>query len=78
METTFSGSLLEAYCHQIMICTKIALTSIDHDRHKRPHIYDIIVKLIESENSVPNLEMDPRGKVYETITSMYLRFHFIT
>jgi hypothetical protein len=71
LETTFSGSLLEAYCQQIKICTEIALTSIDDDPHRRPTINEIIAQLIESETSISNLEMDPRGKA---ISSMHIFF----
>uniref|UniRef100_A0ACD5V7B5 Uncharacterized protein n=1 Tax=Avena sativa TaxID=4498 RepID=A0ACD5V7B5_AVESA len=40
---------LEAYCEQITICMKLALTCTENDRHKRPNIQDIIKQLDDTE-----------------------------
>ncbi|GJM95315.1 hypothetical protein PR202_ga12032 [Eleusine coracana subsp. coracana] len=74
LETTFSGSLLEAYCIQIKTCTEIALTSTHYDPDMRPRIHDIMDKLIKSEPLMPNLKMDPQGKVCKAKTSMQIFF----
>ncbi|XP_047043160.1 receptor like protein kinase S.2-like [Lolium rigidum] len=53
MLATWSSSWpLEAYCKQVKICTRIALSCMDDDRHKRPSIVDIIDKLNETETEI--------------------------
>lgn len=52
LQTTWSGSSLEAYCNQVETCTKIALSCTENDSHRRPSIKDIIDMLKESEIKV--------------------------
>jgi hypothetical protein len=40
---------LDAYCEQVNICTEIALSCMEIDRHKRPSIVDIINQLNDTE-----------------------------
>ncbi|VAH25541.1 unnamed protein product [Triticum turgidum subsp. durum] len=47
--TSSSSQPLEAYCQQVNMCTKIALSCMETDRDKRPTILDIIDKLNETE-----------------------------
>jgi glutathionylspermidine synthase len=47
--TCITDSALEAYCHQVKICTQIALDSVEEDKHKRPDIVYITKKLKEIE-----------------------------
>lgn len=47
--TCRASTLLEAYCEQVNICTEIALSCMDIDRHKRPNIADIIHQLNGTE-----------------------------
>uniref|UniRef100_A0A453AH44 Protein kinase domain-containing protein n=2 Tax=Aegilops tauschii subsp. strangulata TaxID=200361 RepID=A0A453AH44_AEGTS len=50
--TLSSSQPLEGYCQQVNICTKIALSCMETDRHKRPTILDIIDKLNETETMI--------------------------
>ncbi|KAF6991104.1 hypothetical protein CFC21_008221 [Triticum aestivum] len=50
--TSSSSQPLEAHCQQVDICTKIALSCMESDRHKRPTILDIIAKLNETETMI--------------------------
>ncbi|KAM0888625.1 hypothetical protein ACQ4PT_028210 [Festuca glaucescens] len=43
---------LEAYCEQVNICTEIALSCMEIDRHKRPHVADIICQLNDTEDVI--------------------------
>uniref|UniRef100_A0ACD5XEP5 Uncharacterized protein n=1 Tax=Avena sativa TaxID=4498 RepID=A0ACD5XEP5_AVESA len=53
MEMTPSHSRpLEGYCQQVNICTKIALSCMETDRHKRPSIVHIIDKLNDTETVI--------------------------
>ena len=58
MEATCTGTLLEAYCHQVETCAQIALNCVETDSQKRPDIMKITEKLNE-------LEFDT-GKVVNT------------
>ncbi|KAM0830591.1 hypothetical protein ACQ4PT_066094 [Festuca glaucescens] len=40
---------LDAYCEQVNVCTEIALSCMEIDRHKRPSIEDIINQLNDTE-----------------------------
>ncbi|WVZ79580.1 hypothetical protein U9M48_027145 [Paspalum notatum var. saurae] len=44
---TWSGSSLEAYCHQVETCTRIALNCMEKDPQKRHDIMKVIDKLNE-------------------------------
>ncbi|XP_047078897.1 uncharacterized protein LOC124689402 [Lolium rigidum] len=48
-ETCYVSRQLEAYCNQVSICTEIALTCMENDRHKRPSIVDIVQRLNGTE-----------------------------
>ncbi|VAH85973.1 unnamed protein product [Triticum turgidum subsp. durum] len=52
LETCQASRLLEAYCKQVNVCTKIALSCMDIDRHKRPNIADIINQLNDTEAAI--------------------------
>nr|WDY61369.1 WTK6-vWA [Triticum aestivum]WDY61370.1 WTK6-vWA [Triticum aestivum] len=53
MEATCTSSqTLDAYCEQVRICTKIGLSCVEYDRHKRPNILDIIDRLDETERKI--------------------------
>ncbi|XP_039778253.1 putative receptor-like protein kinase At4g00960 [Panicum virgatum] len=49
LEATCTGDLLEAYCHQVETCTRIALNCLETDSQKRPNIMKTIEKLNELE-----------------------------
>jgi len=48
-KTCRASQPLEAYCEQVNICTEIALSCMEIDRHKRPTIADIIHQLNDTE-----------------------------
>lgn len=48
-KTCCASRPLEAYCEQVNICTEIALSCMEIDRHKRPTIADIIHQLNDTE-----------------------------
>ncbi|VAH13136.1 unnamed protein product [Triticum turgidum subsp. durum] len=48
-KTCHASRPLEAYCEQVNICTEIALSCMEIDRHKRPPIVDIIHQLNDTE-----------------------------
>ncbi|KAM0880242.1 hypothetical protein ACQ4PT_033703 [Festuca glaucescens] len=48
-KTCHASQQLEAYCEQVNICTEIALTCMEFDRHKRPNIADIIQQFNDTE-----------------------------
>jgi serine/threonine protein kinase len=50
--TSSPSQTLEAFCQQVNICTKIALSCMETDRHKRPSIVHVINKLNETETVV--------------------------
>ena len=50
--TYSSGSLVEAYCHQLETCIQIALFCMKEDSQKRPNIGKITEKLNEIENTI--------------------------
>uniref|UniRef100_A0ACD5ZAB6 Uncharacterized protein n=1 Tax=Avena sativa TaxID=4498 RepID=A0ACD5ZAB6_AVESA len=52
MKTACAYGTLEAYCEQVKICTEIALSCMDIDRHKRPNIVDIIDQLNDTETMI--------------------------
>ncbi|KAJ1265022.1 hypothetical protein BS78_08G046200 [Paspalum vaginatum] len=49
LQETWSGSSLEAYCHQVETCIQIALSCVETDAHKRPDILKVIHMLHEVE-----------------------------
>jgi len=49
LEATCTGTLLEAYCHQVETCAQIALNCVETDSQKRPDIMKITEKLNELE-----------------------------
>lgn len=61
LQSTWSGSLLEAYCQQVKTCTEIALNCLEPDRHKRPGIAEIILRLNEMETMIVELKNDADG-----------------
>ncbi|XP_062183344.1 G-type lectin S-receptor-like serine/threonine-protein kinase SD1-13 isoform X2 [Phragmites australis] len=61
LQTTWSGSLLDAYCLQVKVCTEIALECVETERTKRPNIVEIIDKLNAMENQLDELKLDWRG-----------------
>ena len=52
MQTAWSSSSLEAYCHQVKICTQMALNCVEEDSQKRPDIVEIIDALNEIERDI--------------------------
>lgn len=52
LETCLALTPLEAYCKQVNVCTEIALSCMDIDRHKRPNIADIINQLNGTEDVI--------------------------
>ena len=58
--TCRSDYSLEPCCHQVGICTQIALDCLEKDKHKRPDIVYIIKKLKE-------IEIDNIGQVINII-----------
>jgi len=58
--TSITDFALEAYCHQVKICTQIALASVEEDKHKRPNIEYITKKLKE-------IEIDNIGQVINIV-----------
>uniref|UniRef100_A0A8I6XX19 Protein kinase domain-containing protein n=1 Tax=Hordeum vulgare subsp. vulgare TaxID=112509 RepID=A0A8I6XX19_HORVV len=57
-ETCLARRLLEAYCKQVNVCTEIALSCMDTDRHKRPNIVDIIHQLNGTEAVIDRVRSD--------------------
>ena len=53
MQATYgSGSLVEAYCHQVKTCIQIALLCVEEDSEKRPNIGKITENLNEIETAI--------------------------
>ena len=52
MQATECDSYLEAYCHQVEICTQIALDCVEQESQKRPNIIQIIDQLTKTETFV--------------------------
>ena len=52
MQATWSGSSLEAYCHQVKICAQMALNCVEEDSQERPDIVKIIDALSEIERNI--------------------------
>ncbi|XP_073361090.1 cysteine-rich receptor-like protein kinase 44 [Aegilops tauschii subsp. strangulata] len=52
LETCLASTPLEAYCKQVNVCTEIALSCMDIDRHKRPNIADIMNQLNGTEDVI--------------------------
>ncbi|PVH34004.1 hypothetical protein PAHAL_8G118500 [Panicum hallii] len=50
--TYSSGSLVEAYCHQVNTCIQIALLCVEEDSQKRPNIGKIVEKLNEIDSAI--------------------------
>ncbi|XP_037419463.1 cysteine-rich receptor-like protein kinase 10 [Triticum dicoccoides] len=50
LQTCLASRSLEAYCKQVNVCTEIALSCMNIDRHKRPNIADIINQLNGTED----------------------------
>ncbi|KAM3353964.1 hypothetical protein ACQJBY_024890 [Aegilops geniculata] len=50
--TCSSHKQLKAHCHQVNICTEIALSCMEYDRHRRPDIIDIIHRLNDTEATI--------------------------
>ena len=50
--TYSSGSLVEAYCHQLKTCIQMALLCVLEDSKKRPNIGKITEKLNEIETAI--------------------------
>lgn len=57
----------EAYCEQVNICTEIALSCMETDRHKRPTIADIVYRLNGIEILI---DEDLSGRASNTQSSM--------
>jgi len=53
--TYSSGSLVEAYCHQVKTCIQIALLCVEEDSKKRPNIGKITENLNEIETAIGEL-----------------------
>uniref|UniRef100_A0A0D9XQB7 Protein kinase domain-containing protein n=1 Tax=Leersia perrieri TaxID=77586 RepID=A0A0D9XQB7_9ORYZ len=58
LQTRRNGSLLEAYCQQVKMCTEIALQCLETDRTKRPNIVDIINQINKKETMIGKLLID--------------------
>ena len=69
MQATWSGSSLEAYCHQVETCTKIALNCMQQDSQKRPNVLQIIDELNKIETAI--------GKVSKIIILFRVKCFFI-
>ncbi|KAG2561512.1 hypothetical protein PVAP13_8KG164900 [Panicum virgatum] len=65
LEATCTGDLLEAYCHQVETCTRIALNCLETDSQKRPNIMKTIEKLNELEVDTGKL---PKKGCHRTIS----------
>jgi len=67
LQKTWTGSLLQAYCHQVETCTQIALNCVERDIQKRPDIMKIMDKLNQIEIDIgkhlPNLKMHNKMKM---------------
>ncbi|XP_073351691.1 cysteine-rich receptor-like protein kinase 44 [Aegilops tauschii subsp. strangulata] len=55
--TCSSHKQLKAHCHQVNICTEIALSCMEYDRHKRPDIIDIIHRLNDTEATIDRVKL---------------------
>ncbi|PVH34020.1 hypothetical protein PAHAL_8G119700 [Panicum hallii] len=53
--TYSSGSLVEAYCHQVKTCIQLAWLCVEEDSKKRPNIGKITEKLNEIETAIGEL-----------------------
>ncbi|OEL20857.1 putative disease resistance protein RGA4 [Dichanthelium oligosanthes] len=94
LQATWSGSLLEAYCHQVERCTQIALKCVEKDSQKRHDIVMIIDMLNEIETDILKLPqkgcrsavpsttmhdmMTKTRKQQQNITEQYQHFNFMT
>ncbi|CAO2148610.1 unnamed protein product [Urochloa humidicola] len=67
LQATWSGSLLEAYCHQVERCTQIAQKCVEKDSMKRHGIVRIIDMLNEVEADIAKL---PQQGCCRTVPSM--------
>ncbi|XP_034569213.1 uncharacterized protein [Setaria viridis] len=68
LQKAWSGSSLEAYCQQVNTCIDVALKCMESDKHKRPHIENVVQQLDETENEI--------GKsVLLSVQSVELKFH---
>jgi hypothetical protein len=65
LQSTWSGSLLEAYCQQVKTCTEIALNCMEKDRDRRPGISEIILRLNEMETMIDELKNDAESPLDE-------------
>ncbi|XP_066359052.1 uncharacterized protein [Miscanthus floridulus] len=62
LQATWSGSSLEAYCHQVKICAQMALNCVEEDSQERPDIVKIIDALNEIERNISKnilLQVEP-------------------
>ncbi|PVH35194.1 hypothetical protein PAHAL_7G123400 [Panicum hallii] len=62
--TCSGGFLVEACCHQVETCTKMALNCLEKDSQNRPDIFMIINKLNEIETGINELPQKRRKTGY--------------
>ncbi|PVH34018.1 hypothetical protein PAHAL_8G119700 [Panicum hallii] len=71
--TYSSGSLVEAYCHQVKTCIQLAWLCVEEDSKKRPNIGKITEKLNEIETAIG--EGDREDDVAATVFTMHDLVH---
>ncbi|PVH34029.1 hypothetical protein PAHAL_8G120700 [Panicum hallii] len=70
--TYSSGSLVEAYCHQVKTCIQLAWLCVEEDSKKRPNIGKITEKLNEIETAIGEL---PQKGCIKNVSAMTMHYN---
>ncbi|KAM0906440.1 hypothetical protein ACQ4PT_016754 [Festuca glaucescens] len=71
LQKTVDGTSVEGYCQQVQKCLEIGVKCVEHDRHKRPAIGDIIHVLNETEISIPQSRNGVDSEDSELLLEVY-------